>query len=129
MVGTAQERLCPPYGLLEVFPAKRFVIAAKVVGWAKPPGANASGGVPTIQPPIRTTMVGTAQQRLCPPYGLLEVFPAKRFVIPAKAVGRAKPPGANASGGVPTIQPPIRTTMVGTAQQRLCPPYGLLEVY
>jgi hypothetical protein len=38
------------------------------VGWAKRPDANASGGVPTIQRRIRIKMVGTAQERLCPPY-------------------------------------------------------------
>jgi hypothetical protein len=61
MVGTAQERLCPPYGLTE---------AESSVGWAKPPDANASGGVPTIDlPHSEMVMVGTAQERLCPPYG------------------------------------------------------------
>jgi hypothetical protein len=39
------------------------------VGWAKASDANASGGVPTVQPCIRIKMVGTAQERLCPPYG------------------------------------------------------------
>ena len=38
------------------------------VGWAKSPGANASGGVPTIAFAEKT--VGTALARLCPPYGL-----------------------------------------------------------
>jgi hypothetical protein len=37
-------------------------------------------------------------------------------------VGKAA--GANASGGVPTIRR-IKIRMVGTAQGRLCPPYGL----
>jgi hypothetical protein len=43
----------------------------KCVGWAKRPGANAFGGVPTTR--VKTfdsKMVGTAQMRLCPPYGL-----------------------------------------------------------
>jgi hypothetical protein len=38
------------------------------VGWAKTPDANASGVVPTIQPRTGIKMVGTAQERLCPPY-------------------------------------------------------------
>jgi hypothetical protein len=38
-------------------------------------------------------------------------------------VGKA--PDANASGGVPTIQRHLRIKMVGTAQERLCPPYAL----
>jgi hypothetical protein len=43
--------------------------ASRCVGWAKPPDANASGGVPTIQSPDpEMAMVGTAQERLCPPY-------------------------------------------------------------
>jgi hypothetical protein len=42
------------------------------VGWAKRPGANASGGVPTISgEDVRfKKRVGTAQMRLCPPYVL-----------------------------------------------------------
>jgi putative transcriptional regulator len=45
---------------------------AQCVGWAKRPGANASGGVPTESARRRSIqkMVGTAQMRLCPPYGL-----------------------------------------------------------
>jgi hypothetical protein len=38
------------------------------VGWAKRRDANAAGGVPTIQPWILIKMVGTAHERLCPPY-------------------------------------------------------------
>src|SRR4051812_30781628 len=38
-----------------------------------------------------------------------------------EAVGWAKRPDANASGGVPTIQRRIRIKMVGTAQERLLP--------
>src|SRR6201991_2577119 len=38
----------------------------EIVGWAKPPDANASGGVPTKA----LKVVGTAQERLCPPYAL-----------------------------------------------------------
>ena len=40
---------------------------AAFVGWAKTSDANASGGVPTIRPCIWIKMVGTAQERLCPP--------------------------------------------------------------
>src|SRR4051812_33798502 len=36
----------------------------EIVGWAKSPDANASGGVPTKA----LKMVGTAQERLCTPY-------------------------------------------------------------
>src|SRR5690348_6285850 len=46
-----------------------MVRGGKNVGWAKPPGAQAAGGVPTIFVPC-TEMVGTAQARLCPPYEL-----------------------------------------------------------
>ena len=43
---------------------------SRCVGWAKPPDANASGGGPTIQSTaFGVVMVGTAQERLCPPYG------------------------------------------------------------
>jgi hypothetical protein len=40
------------------------------VGWPKRPDAKASGGVPTMNPHPEIRMVGTAQERLCPPYGL-----------------------------------------------------------
>jgi hypothetical protein len=44
------------------------------VGWAKRPGANAFGGVPTTRrETFDTKMVGTAQMRLCPPYALKRV--------------------------------------------------------
>jgi hypothetical protein len=51
-------------------PIARFSLAAppqniqrQFVGWAKGPDANASGGVPTIQPWIGIKLVGTAQVR------------------------------------------------------------------
>src|SRR4051812_24577932 len=41
------------------------------IGWAKRPGANASGGVPTNRrETFDSKMVGTAPRALCPPYEL-----------------------------------------------------------
>ena len=57
--------------------------AARCVGWAKRPGANASGGVPTESARRRSIqkMVGTAQMRLCPPYASLPTL-AFDFWVP-----------------------------------------------
>src|SRR3954447_24167332 len=52
---------------------------ALIQGWAKPADAKRPAACPPFKPSIRTTMVGTAQARLCPAYDL-------RFFARAKQV-------------------------------------------
>src|SRR4051794_6122323 len=66
----------------------------KNVGWAKPADAQASDAVPTIIAPAENGMVGTAQVRLCPPYGSGH----SAFTIASSPSVSAAGPGCRISG-------------------------------
>src|ERR1700754_4985137 len=74
MVGTAQERLCPPYEQLRTAPHRRpwaddtaAELAVRRVG--KAAGRERVRRRADHSAPGRLKMVGTAQERLCPPFG------------------------------------------------------------